>query len=321
MRSTSTPSVLCVGSEAAGLGSDFFSEGCFCEAEASGAWLSAESAVAAPLSFSRPQAVRGTRVRAISKTQNIFSSTNTSNNGSCQPRQTESTDLNGDDGGAYRRTGENGRQNAEQGTENRKDCSADGHAAKALEHPHGGQRREDHQCGDQPGTHKVHRQHDDDRNDDGDQQVVKTRPRAGRPCEALVKGHGEDLIVKQNEYRHDQHRHSRAQPYLYGGQRQDGGGTEQRAAHIAGKIGRGGENVHQKIANGKRPTEIMAMAASPLIFVFCPVRRSDTALIIVMTITSGISLVICSAAAMLVYGKEAGSKMIDRKPRYSTKFN
>ena len=69
------------------------------------------------------------------------------------------------------------------------------------------------------------------------------------------------------------------------------------------------------------PTEIMAMAASPLIFVFCPVRRSDTALIIVMTITSGISLVICSAAAMLVYGKEAGSKMIDRKPRYSTKFN
>lgn len=253
MRSTSTPSVLCVGSEAAGLGSDFFSEGCFCEAEASGAWLSAESAVAAPLSFSRPQAVRGTRVRAISKTQNIFSSTNTSNNGSCQPRQTESTDLNGDDGGAYRRTGENGHQNAEQGTENRKDCSADGHAAKALEHPHGGQRREDHQCGDQPGTHKVHRQHDDDRNDDGDQQVVKTRPRAGRPCEALVKGHGEDLIVKQNEYRHDQHRHSRAQPYLYGGQRQDGGGTEQRAAHIAGKIGRGGENVHQKIANGKRP--------------------------------------------------------------------
>ena len=43
--------------------------------------------------------------------------------------------------------------------------------------------------------------------------------------------------------------------------------------------------------------------------------------IIVMTITSGISLVICSTAAMLVYGKEVDSKMIDRKPRYSTKFN
>ena len=46
------------------------------------------------------------------------------------------------------------------------------------------------------------------------------------------------------------------------------------------------------------PTEIMAMAASPLIFVFCPVRRSSTALMIVMTMTSGISLVICSTAAI-----------------------
>ena len=178
---------------------------------------------------------------------------NTSEYRACQPRQTESADLNGDDGGAYRRTGENGRQNAEQRTENRKDCRADGHAAKALEHPHGGQRREDHQCGDQQGTHKVHRQHDDDRNDDGDQQVVKTCLRAGRPCEALVKGHGKDLIVKQDEHRHDQHRHSHAQPYLCGGQRQNGGGAEQRAAHIARKIGRGGENVHQKIADGKCP--------------------------------------------------------------------
>ena len=46
------------------------------------------------------------------------------------------------------------------------------------------------------------------------------------------------------------------------------------------------------------PTEIMAIAASPLIFVFCPVRRSSTALMTVMTITSGISLVICSTAAI-----------------------
>ena len=42
----------------------------------------------------------------------------------------------------------------------------------------------------------------------------------------------------------------------------------------------------------------MAMAASPLIFVFCPVRSSSTALTMVMAITSGISLVICSTAAM-----------------------
>ena len=50
----------------------------------------------------------------------------------------------------------------------------------------------------------------------------------------------------------------------------------------------------------KEPTEIIAMAASPLIFVFCPVRRSSTALIIVMTITSGISFVICKIAAIAI---------------------
>ena len=46
------------------------------------------------------------------------------------------------------------------------------------------------------------------------------------------------------------------------------------------------------------PTEIVAIAASPLIFVFCPVRRSSTALMIVISITSGISLVICRTAAI-----------------------
>ena len=48
------------------------------------------------------------------------------------------------------------------------------------------------------------------------------------------------------------------------------------------------------------PTEIMAMAASPLIFVFCPVRRSSTALRMVMTMTRGILLVICSTAAIAI---------------------
>ena len=48
------------------------------------------------------------------------------------------------------------------------------------------------------------------------------------------------------------------------------------------------------------PTEIMAMAASPLIFVFCPVCRSSTALRMVMTITRGILLVICSTAAIAI---------------------
>ena len=48
------------------------------------------------------------------------------------------------------------------------------------------------------------------------------------------------------------------------------------------------------------PTEIMAIAASPLIFVFCPVRRSSTALRIVTAIPSGISMGSCSTAAIAI---------------------
>ena len=46
------------------------------------------------------------------------------------------------------------------------------------------------------------------------------------------------------------------------------------------------------------PTEIMAMAASPLIFVFCPVRRSSTAQTTVTPSVRGISSVSFRTAAM-----------------------
>ena len=48
------------------------------------------------------------------------------------------------------------------------------------------------------------------------------------------------------------------------------------------------------------PTEIMAMAASPLIFVFCPVRSSRMALTMVMPRVSGISSVRPNTAATAI---------------------
>ena len=48
----------------------------------------------------------------------------------------------------------------------------------------------------------------------------------------------------------------------------------------------------------REPTEIMAMALSPLILAFCPVRSSKTAQTTVMAITRGISFLIWSTAAM-----------------------
>ena len=48
------------------------------------------------------------------------------------------------------------------------------------------------------------------------------------------------------------------------------------------------------------PTEIMAIAASPLIFVLCPVRRSKTAQITVTGITKSILLLMFSTEAMAI---------------------
>ena len=79
----------------------------------------------------------------------VFSFSHTSHHLACQMRQSKSADLNGNDGRANRRTGQNRHQNANQRTQNRKHRRADRDAAKAFEHPHSGQCGKNHQCGDQ----------------------------------------------------------------------------------------------------------------------------------------------------------------------------
>ena len=56
--------------------------------------------------------------------------------------------------------------------------------------------------------------------------------------------------------------------------------------------------IKQPIASA--PTEIIAIMASPLIFVFCPVRSSSTALTIVIPIIRGIFSVIFNTVAIVI---------------------
>ena len=53
----------------------------------------------------------------------------------------------------------------------------------------------------------------------------------------------------------------------------------------------------------REATDIIAIAASPLIFVFCPVLRSKIAQIIVINKTRGISFVMLSIAAIAIAPK------------------
>ena len=67
------------------------------------------------------------------------------------------------------------------------------------------------------------------------------------------------------------------------------------------------------------PTEIMAMAASPLIFVFCPVRRSRTAQTTVTPSVRGISSVSPSTAAIAIAPKATWERPSPMKEkRFST---
>ena len=50
-------------------------------------------------------------------------------------------------------------------------------------------------------------------------------------------------IVKERENNQHQHGHTDAKPHLGDLQRENGGGAEQRGAHVAGQIGRFGKHV------------------------------------------------------------------------------
>ena len=70
---------------------------------------------------------------------------------------------------------------------------------KASKQMHGGQGREDDQGGNQQRAYQIHGQHDDHGDDHCQQQIVTIHPGAHRPGKGLVKGHGEDFVVKQHE--------------------------------------------------------------------------------------------------------------------------
>ena len=60
--------------------------------------------------------------------------------------------------------------------------------AEALEHPHGGQSRENNQTGDQHRAHHPHSNHDRDRGQNRYQHVIERHIDAGRLSLALIKG-------------------------------------------------------------------------------------------------------------------------------------
>ena len=53
---------------------------------------------------------------------------------------------------------------------------ADRHAAKAFEYPHGGEGREDDQRGDQQRADEVHGQYYQDRDDNGNKEIMISSP-------------------------------------------------------------------------------------------------------------------------------------------------
>ena len=57
-----------------------------------------------------------------------------------------------------------------------------------------------HQCRNQQRADKVHGQHNDDGNDNGDQQIVSVRIGSDRLCKDFVKSDSEYLIVEQHKH-------------------------------------------------------------------------------------------------------------------------
>ena len=126
-----------------------------------------------------------------------------------------------------------GKPRAEAG--HRQDACQDHHAPEALSHPHGGKSREDHQAGDEHGAHHPHTQHNGQGRQHRQKRVVQPHPDAGGPGEALVKGDGKQLVVKQ----HEQQQYRRRQPGAEGHVRPVHGqdGAEHIAVHVRGHAG------------------------------------------------------------------------------------
>lgn len=118
------------------------------------------------------------------------------------------------DGRTHRRPRQNGDQNAQHRAAHRQHGGTNSHGPEVLKNAHGGQRRKDHQRGDQQRADQIHRQHDHYGDDDGDQQIVQVSLCPHRLGKILVKGHGKNFVVIEQKHRHDHHGQSRAQPDL-----------------------------------------------------------------------------------------------------------
>ncbi|CAN4018819.1 Ion-translocating oxidoreductase complex subunit G, partial [Dysosmobacter welbionis] len=114
------------------------------------------------------------------------------------------------------------------------------HAPEALEQPHGRQRREDHQGGDQHGTHHPHPQHDGQGGENGQQGVVPVHPQPRGPGEALIERHGEELVVEQHEQGQHRKGQYRRQGHIRPRHGQDA--AEHVVVHIRGHAAGAGDD-------------------------------------------------------------------------------
>ena len=98
----------------------------------------------------------------------------------------------------------------------------------------------------------MHGQDNDRGSHHGDQQVIGRR---GNPCgggKIRIECDGENLVIKHEKNPGRRDGQANAQPYLQRRERKDGGGAEQRGAHIARKVGRFGEYVEHEVAKRQR---------------------------------------------------------------------
>lgn len=75
----------------------------------------------------------------------------------------------------------------------------DDDAAEAAEYPHGRQRREYDQAGNEQRSHDAHAYHDGHRGKKRNQHIVDSGFRSSCPREIFIKSHRENSMIKENK--------------------------------------------------------------------------------------------------------------------------
>ena len=109
-------------------------------------------------------------------------------------------DIHHDDCRTDRRAEQNRRDNTEKRADDRNTSRAERDGFEAFKYAHRGQRRKNHQRGNQKRSDKRHGNHDYNSNNHRDNQVDYTHFCPRRACKALVKGDGEDFVIKACEH-------------------------------------------------------------------------------------------------------------------------